>query len=596
MKKILLFLSLFVSILSASAFADTAPVPTSEMAPRHEGWSFSDFRAIPIQSGGRIKPLDSFAREAALFATGRRQFEGFDPADLLISWIAFPREWENHRFVKISRIDVRRELQLDESRVYFSPSELFNNFALLQYARNMDASAAGSETMSGKSDRGRKESPREQELGNVLSRLTLFRDIVAGNAWLVIPHADGPWVSLAGGGASAQPPAPAEDEAIRAHFVDLIKAYQAGDMAAFDRASSVARAAVESRVPDWDGHMARSLGLEVFYNRMHPFQFAWILYLAGALMWLVSPGKLLRLSKEQASSARVRRVLAGTLTSLAVICHVGGFLIRCYIAGRPPVTNMYESIIWVSFGVFAFAFILYLIQRLSITLIVASALSTVGLIAADSAPAMMDPGLHPLVPVLRDNFWLTIHVLTITLGYSAFALTLGLANVTLWNFFMIDRAGADASDAPVARARIQTLNQLTYRAMQFGVVLLAAGTILGGVWADYSWGRFWGWDPKEVWALIALLCYLAVLHGRMTSWIKPFAFAVWTVVAFSSVVMAWYGVNFVLGVGLHSYGFASGGTGYVVGGVGLQLAYVLVIALHHIWTSKMAMVAPKSAV
>ncbi|NQW44239.1 MAG: cytochrome c biogenesis protein CcsA, partial [Deltaproteobacteria bacterium] len=114
-----------------------------------------------------------------------------------------------------------------------------------------------------------------------------------------------------------------------------------------------------------------------------------------------------------------------------------------------------------------------------------------------------------------------------------------------------------------------------YRAMQIGVVLLAAGTILGGVWADYSWGRFWGWDPKEVWALIALLLYLAVLHGRFSGWLRGFGFAATTVVSFLGVLMAWYGVNFVLGVGLHSYGFGSGGMGWVMSYVGIQVAFII---------------------
>lgn len=119
-----------------------------------------------------------------------------------------------------------------------------------------------------------------------------------------------------------------------------------------------------------------------------------------------------------------------------------------------------------------------------------------------------------------------------------------------------------------------SLNYLTYRAMQFGVVLLAAGTILGGVWADASWGRFWGWDPKEVWALIALLCYVAILHARYAGLVGQFGYAAWSVISFLSVLMAWYGVNFVLGVGLHSYGFSSGGAAWVSGYVLVQLAFI----------------------
>ncbi len=112
---------------------------------------------------------------------------------------------------------------------------------------------------------------------------------------------------------------------------------------------------------------------------------------------------------------------------------------------------------------------------------------------------------------------------------------------------------------------IKPLSNFLYRAMQVGVLLVAAGTILGGVWADYSWGRFWGWDPKEVWALITLLVYLVPLHGRFAGWVNTFGLVCASVVCFLSVMMAWYGVNFVLGVGLHSYGFTEGGGQGIVG-------------------------------
>jgi cytochrome c biogenesis factor len=106
------------------------------------------------------------------------------------------------------------------------------------------------------------------------------------------------------------------------------------------------------------------------------------------------------------------------------------------------------------------------------------------------------------------------------------------------------------------------------------VLLLAAGTILGGVWANYSWGRFWGWDPKETWALIALLCYLLTLHGRLAGWWTEFGLVVASVICFLAILMAWYGVNFVLGKGLHSYGFGVGGETYVAIFVVLDLLFV----------------------
>ena len=123
---------------------------------------------------------------------------------------------------------------------------------------------------------------------------------------------------------------------------------------------------------------------------------------------------------------------------------------------------------------------------------------------------------------------------------------------------------------------VKKLYHPIYRSLQWGVLLLAAGTILGGIWADYSWGRFWGWDPKESWALVTLLAYLALLHAKLVGWIKPFGMAVGAVMMFFSVIMAWYGVNFVLGAGLHSYGFGSGGVEYVAG---FMVLHILLCAL-----------------
>ena len=119
---------------------------------------------------------------------------------------------------------------------------------------------------------------------------------------------------------------------------------------------------------------------------------------------------------------------------------------------------------------------------------------------------------------------------------------------------------ADGREACIQQtsALVKMLTMFIYRAMQVGVLLITAGTFLGGVWADYSWGRFWGWDPKEVWALITLLIYIIPLHGRFAGWINNFGMVMASLVCFLSVVMAWYGVNAVLGVGLHAYGFMEG--------------------------------------
>jgi len=207
--------------------------------------------------------------------------------------------------------------------------------------------------------------------------------------------------------------------------------------------------------------------------------------------------------------------------------------------------------------------------------------ATVGFLAAYVgyfAP-IFDKNINPLMPVLRNNFWLTSHVLSITASYGAGALAWGLGMIAL-GYYLFGRyrdpsgvaasagEGRRPSGDPQTRARAfarrapaacDTLSDFIYKATQVAVLLLVAGTILGGLWADVSWGRFWSWDRKEVWALISALVYLVVLHGRYAGWSGNFGLAVGSVVGATSILMAWYGVNYVFPGGRHAYGSGSGG-------------------------------------
>jgi len=208
--------------------------------------------------------------------------------------------------------------------------------------------------------------------------------------------------------------------------------------------------------------------------------------------------------------------------------------------------------------------------------------------ATFSPPDSLDENFSPLQPVLRSNFWLTIHVLTIVASYGAgfLALAMGFIGCMVYLFGsyrdpVVHAKTAEAltgttpENLTAARRRppeeCVTLANYAYRCIQVAVLLLAAGTMLGGFWADVSWGRFWGWDPKEVWALISLLVYLGVLHGRFAGWFNTFGLIAGTVLGGSMIIFSWYGVNFILptfaggDVGLHSYGTGAGGLGWVIG-------------------------------
>lgn len=537
-------------LLSATLALATAPVP-------QPGFSFKEARLIPVQSGGRVKPLDEFAREVTLGIFGKRIVSGWEPTELLISLMLDSQAWVQEPIIKVRRDDVRKQLLLPLDRTDFSVQELMQNPAFLQYG---EAQAGGVEQVDSLGVNSvSKSDPRADEVKRTLQKVQTFRALVTGEVLLLqpkpVPEA---WGSLASGIKDFNP--------LTDRFSRLLKSYLDRKPDEFLANSMEMRQASLQEMKATRNEQ-RLLQGEVVYNQFRPFLQAMILYLLASVAWMLSRKRELGVKKDYRD---VARMVAKSLTFVAFFIHGAGFALRCYISGRPPVSNMYESVIWVSFGVLFFSFLLYRKFGTTLILTTGTMLGGLTLFAADSAPVILDPTIHPLVPVLRSNYWLTIHVLTITLSYAAFMLAMGISNITLWKFL---RPSSSAREQ-----MIQQLNQFSYRALQFGTVLLAAGTILGGVWADESWGRFWGWDPKEVWALIALLAYMAMLHARFSGLVGKFGFPLWTVLCFSTVVMAWYGVNFVLGVGLHSYGFSSGGQGVVGTFLALQFAFCAYVA------------------
>ncbi len=226
-----------------------------------------------------------------------------------------------------------------------------------------------------------------------------------------------------------------------------------------------------------------------------------------------------------------------------------GIAIRVIISGRAPITNMYETVLFSGFGALTIALIVLLFRKDKTFLLAGLGYNILCLFMMMFANNMLDSAISPLVPVLRDNFWLSTHVTTIILSYAALALSWLVANMTLVKM----RIGS------LTKADYRYYQDLTYTCIKIGIVLLAAGIILGGVWADYSWGRFWGWDPKETWSLIVLLFYMVIVHGRYSSWIDTHRFIVLSAAGFMTVMMAWFGVNYILASGLHSYGFSEGG-------------------------------------
>ncbi|MEY2551423.1 MAG: hypothetical protein QOG12_1567 [Verrucomicrobiota bacterium] len=533
-----------LGLMAANCFAQKADVPAADSS----GLDFKQWGLLAIQEGGRRKPIDTFARETLIKITGRSTYTSgartWQGTDFILSMLLDTHDWKSEPMILVSLGDLRQRLGLPDEQRRFSFTQLTTLPELNALADQAHAVRKAEKPLS----------RLQSEVMSVTERLGLFANIMQGSAFLIVPAPEktsDPWLVPPG---FAQYYKEEQFAPVQTQLQTMANAYVKGDSFAFSRAANQLRDGLRRLSPKIYPDDS-ALRLEYFYNHWDGFyRAAWSYGLALLLLAIAS----------MRGKGGFIKITGLALAVAGLLFHASGIVMRCLIAGRPPVTNMYESIIWVSFAVSFFGMIFFLRYRALVYLLAALPVSLVALLLVHQMPIAMPSSIDPLVPVLRDNFWLTIHVLTITLSYAAFALAMGFGHILLWRY----------ARNPVAARADQPMHFWLYRVLQLGVILLAAGTILGGVWANYSWGRFWGWDPKETWALIALLCYILTLHGRLAGWWTQFGLVVASVVCFLAVMMAWYGVNFVLGKGLHSYGFGIGGETYVVTGVIADLLFV----------------------
>lgn len=230
---------------------------------------------------------------------------------------------------------------------------------------------------------------------------------------------------------------------------------------------------------------------------------------------------------------------------LAFFCFCMGFIfltsmlgLRSYILSRPPVSNMFETLIYVPWMIIVASLLLYFRNR-QVALLLASSIAACGLLLVLTWSGL-NGSLENIQPVLDSHYWLIMHVLLVVGSYGLFTLA-----AVLGHFYLFKRKNF--------------LPQLILQSLYLGTFMLVAGTILGGVWAAESWGRFWDWDPKEAWAFISICGYLICIHAYKFKYIGDVGLALGAACGFLLITFTWYGVNYILGVGLHSYGFGNGG-------------------------------------
>jgi len=532
--------ALFATMLLASdVFAGSTPAVA--VSPK----ALQLVRLIAVQHDGRHKPFDSFAMEILAQVTGAPRIGRADPVATVLSIMAEPERWQDAPLLSIPFVPLREALGMSRKATHASYNELIASRKLMRLLPDIVA----------KQQRDEKLSMLENETMDAFQRFVSLSRLFEQHVELVPPPEGSPdrsWLPiLQPQGYAAEP-----QLALRNGWTGLIEAIRSGEASSVEASAAqlaqVLRAANPSAYPaSW------RLRLEVFYNHAGPFRIARVFYLIGAIGFLLS------------LMARARWGVptgwGGLVAGYAI--HGAGIAMRVVLGGRPPVSNFFETMLWLPFVAVTLGLIFERLYRIRYAGLGAALLAALTLFLADYVP--LDSSIVPVVAVLRSNLWLTVHVLTIVASYGALALATVAAHVYGTLYLM----GGRKHPALIA------LDLYLYRTIQVGVVLLAGGVMLGAVWANASWGRYWGWDPKETWALITLLWFLAILHGRFAGWIRGVGVALSTIGGFLLLLVTYYGVSFYL-VGLHSYagGHAKPLPSLLIGYLVLEAVFVAWVA------------------
>lgn len=349
----------------------------------------------------------------------------------------------------------------------------------------------------------------------------------------------------------------------------MLAAWRNGDAAAFDTQVEAYRALLATVMP----RGRQVLHFEVLFNQVAPFYRCAVLYLVvfflGILSWLGRPELLQR--------------TALALLGVTFAAHTLAIAARIYISGYPPITNLYGTAVFIGWGCVLLGLIIESIHRLGVGTVLAA---TVGFLTLVIAHFLSGDGdtLEMMQAVLDTKFWLATHVIVINFGYSATFLAAGLSGL-----YILRGVLTRSLDAGAERA----LGRMTYGVLSFALLLSFVGTVLGGLWADDSWGRFWGWDPKENGALMIVLWNALVLHARWGGLVRARGVAVLCVFGGIVTSWSWFGVN-QLGVGLHSYGFTDSVTFWLLVFVASQLVLMGIgLVPRRLWRSGPAQVAQR---
>ncbi len=523
----------FVLVLSSTlpAFADESK---QIIIPKEHAEKFGD---LLVQThDGRIKSIDTFANELMLKLHKGSSLNGQNPDQVLLGMLTKPRYWQKVPLIRIKHDKIKKILGLSKEQKYASFDDFFVNQSQYKLA------AVASEAMQ---KRPIQRNQFDRSVIKVDEMLNISYMIFTGDLLKIVPKADDPnkkWYSVKDAIATFPKE---ESDKVRALFINYFDAIDQGlKSGSWDKADAALKSLSDYQYALGSEIIPPKSKLEAekLFKRLSITNKLIIVY---ALIGLILLGVyMIKIIKPHINLKGATKGLL-SLYVLAFILHTLVLAARWYIGGHAPWSNAYEAMLYVSWSMMlaGLVFMRYSSLAPALTAIIAS--STLAATFFNE----MNPQITNLVPVLK-SYWLNIHVSVITASYGFLGLSAILGLFTLILFIIKN----PTNEARISQS-IEDAVKLNEMTAIIGLMMLTIGNFLGGVWANESWGRYWGWDPKETWAWISILVYVIVTHLRLVPSFKKnyaYKFSVASVLAYSSIVMTFVGVNYYLS-GMHSY-------------------------------------------
>jgi len=522
-------------LMIGNVFAQTDPSKIFHVVSEEHSEALA---ALLVQDqSGRIMPLHTLSDQLLRKIHGSNRYKSYNAVQAVMSWHMYGKYWMKQAVILVPSA-VRERLKLAK----------YCSLADLTTADNRYKFEKEYATAHGKAEKFQDEF--EKKLIKLTERFQVFQGAISWQFFKIIPKKNdlnNRWyvpMSI-----EIQGEDTISNLVALKYFYSLVEASRSQDYtnsnALLGNLKLIQRTVSKSIVPS-----EQKVAFEIRYNKLTIFKTVYQYYLVfGLLLLAFYIVGLFR--SDHSKRPRIIQIIKISLISLSALLflyHGVGLGFRWFISGHAPWSNGYEAIVFIAWvtvlagGLFS--------RKIEVSLSVALILSAMMLFVSELN--LLDPEISPLVPVLK-SYWLMIHVAIITSSYAFLGLSfiLGLLNLFLYLF-------QNKNNLEKLGSNIQQITVVNEMTMTIGIFMLTIGTFLGGVWANESWGRYWGWDPKETWALVSILVYAIILHLRFIPGLKSaFVFNLWAFWGYSAILFTYFGVNFML-VGLHSYAQGDG--------------------------------------